>query len=177
MSDLRRIGDKLVDRDRVVKIVDEVLSLRQSGLSQQEVAARLGTDRTLVSRLETLGEIRKGGRIAVIGIPVANKDELLAVTAEMGVDFAFILDEKERWAFLEGKTGLELFSEAAGFLEKVYGHDVVVLLGYNRPARVLEALLERQSIIFHLPQVEGRDAYFDPAALAALLGQVKGGRT
>jgi transcriptional regulator with XRE-family HTH domain len=171
---LRRIGDKLVSRERIISAVDEVLALRQAGLSQQEVASRLGIDRSFVSRLESLGEIRKGGSIAVIGLPVANKSEILKVIEDKGIDFAFILDDQERWSFLKGKSGLELFSEAAGLLEKLSGHEAIVLLGHNRPAQILATLLEKRSAIFHLAQVEGQEAHFSPADLADLLERLKG---
>ncbi len=174
MPDFRRVGEKLISRDRILAVVDEILTLRQAGLSQQEVADRLGTDRTFVSRLESLGEVRKGGSIAVIGFPVANKDEILKVAAESGVDFTFVLSEEERWSFLQGKSGFELFTEAAGLLEQLSGHEIVVLLGHNRPAQLLEALLGRRSAVYHLAQAPGRVAYFDPVELADLLTQLKG---
>ncbi len=173
MPDFRRIGDKLVCRERIISVVDEILTLRQAGLSQQEAADRVGTDRTFVSRLETLGEIRKGASVAVVGFPVANKAEILAVAAERAVDFAFVLDDKERWAFLEGKSGLELFSEAASLLEKLSAHEVVIILGHNRPALILDALLGRRSVVFHLAQVEGAEARFDPQALGELLDRLR----
>jgi transcriptional regulator with XRE-family HTH domain len=169
VTDLRRIGDKLVSRERIQRIVDEILSLRQAGLSQQDVAARIGTDRTFVSRLETLGEVRKGQSIALVGFPVANKEDILKVAREQGVDFTFVLDERERWAFLEGKSGIELFAEVVDLFERLRGHAIVIILGHNRPARIMAALVERQAAVFHLPQAEGREAWFDPERLADLL--------
>jgi len=108
LPDFRRIGDKLISRERLTALIDEILTLRQAGLSQQETALRIGTDRSFISRLETLGEVRKGASVAVVGLPVANKDEILAVTLREGVDFTFILSEDERWSFLQGKSGFEL---------------------------------------------------------------------
>lgn len=174
MPDLKRIGDKLISRDRIVRVVDEILELRQAGLSQQEVAHRLGTDRSFVSRLEGLGEIRKGASIALVGFPVANKEELLEVARDKGVDFTFLLDDNERWTFLEGKSGLELFSEVVSLMERVQAHAVVIVLGHNRPARIMAALAEKQAVVYHLPQVEGTDGYFDPEALADLVDRLRG---
>lgn len=73
VTDLVRIGDKVIDRARLHRLIDQALDLRAGGASQQEVADRLGTDRTFVSRLETLGELRRGRRIGLVGFPVANK--------------------------------------------------------------------------------------------------------
>lgn len=173
-DDTRRIGDKLVSRERIIKVVDEVLALRQAGLSQQDVAARLGTDRTFVSRLEGLGEIRKGARIALVGFPVANKEELIRTAAAKGVDFTFVLDESERWTFLEHKSGLELFAEVVSLMETIQRHDVVIILGHNRPAQIIGALAERQAAVFQLSQVEGQEARFCPSALGDLIDRVKG---
>jgi transcriptional regulator with XRE-family HTH domain len=173
LPDFRRIGDKLLSRERLISLIDEILALRQAGLSQQDTALRIGTDRSFISRLETLGEVRKGASVAVVGLPVANKDEILAVTAREGVDFTFILSEDERWSFLQGKSGFELFSEAATLLERVTGHDVVIILGHNRPAQVIDALLHRRSLVLHLSQVEGREAYFDPDELSELLARLR----
>ena len=154
-------------------MIDEVLALRQSGLSQQEVAERVGTDRTFISRLETLGEVRKGGSIALAGVPVANKDEILKVAEDQGVDFTFLLSEAEQWSFLQGKSGFELFGEAADLLERLSAHEIVVILGHNRPAQILSALLARRSIVLHLVQVEGTDGHFDPLSLAGILDRFR----
>ncbi len=70
MEQFARIGgDKVVDRDRLYHVVDRVLELRAAGgVSQLEVAQRLGgTERSFVSRLEALGEIHRGARLALVG--------------------------------------------------------------------------------------------------------------
>ncbi len=168
-----RIGDKLVDSDRIARVTDQVLTLRQGGLSQQDVADRLGIDRTFVSRLETLGEVRKGGAIAVVGFPVANKAELEAVARRAGVDFTFMLTEEERWAFLEEKSGVELFNAIMTLIARLREYQVVVILGHNQPARLFAALVEPRSSVHHLAQVPGTSGEFSPEALEALVSQVR----
>ncbi|MCR4400242.1 MAG: hypothetical protein NUV35_05110 [Syntrophomonadaceae bacterium] len=74
-----RIQDKIVSRQKIEVAVTRILEMRARGLSQQEVADRLQVDRTFVSRLEGLGEIRKGASIAAVGFPIQNKDEIRAV--------------------------------------------------------------------------------------------------
>jgi len=69
-NSLLALGDKVVDRDRLYHVVDRVLELRAAGVSQLEVAQRLGTERSFVSRLEALGEIHRGARLALVGVPV-----------------------------------------------------------------------------------------------------------
>ena len=82
MEQFARIGDKVVDRDRLYHVVDRVLELRAAGVSQLEVAQRLGTDRSFVSRLVALGEIHRGARLALVGFPLGDKEALLSVAQE-----------------------------------------------------------------------------------------------
>lgn len=70
---LVRVGEKVIDRDKVDRVLDRLFELRQNGVSQAEAAARVGIDRSFVSRIENLGEVRKGKRVALIGFPVGNK--------------------------------------------------------------------------------------------------------
>ena len=37
-----------------------------------------------------MGEVRKGKKLALVGFPVANKEELARVAAQEGVDFIFL---------------------------------------------------------------------------------------
>ena len=79
MAVLLRIGDKIINPDKIHRVIDDVLEMRGRGLSQQEIANKVGIDRTVISRLETLGEVRKGGRIALVGFPIKNCAELAAM--------------------------------------------------------------------------------------------------
>ncbi|MDI3501622.1 MAG: hypothetical protein PWP22_1393, partial [Thermoanaerobacter sp.] len=65
-----KIGDKTINLEKLHGIIDKIIEMRQNGLSQQEVASRFKVDRSFVSRLESLGEVRKGGNIAVVGFPI-----------------------------------------------------------------------------------------------------------
>ena len=87
--DLIRLGEKIISRRKLNNVINEILGLRAKGLSQTEVASRLGVDRTLVCRLESLGEIRKGRRLAVVGLQVLNKEEVQQALEREGVDFCF----------------------------------------------------------------------------------------
>ena len=85
--------------------------MRSSGKSQQETAEALGVDRTFISRLEALGEVRKGGKVALIGFPIENKRELEEAARAEGVDFVLLFTEEERRRFAEGMSGAELINE------------------------------------------------------------------
>jgi hypothetical protein len=76
MLDFLRIQDKIVSWQKIEKTLKKTLQLRSKGYSQQEVADRLAIDRTFISRLESIGELRKGQSLACVGFPVLNKDEI-----------------------------------------------------------------------------------------------------
>ena len=81
-TEFLRVGDKLLDKGKIARAVERVLAMRAAGASQQEAADAVGVDRSFVSRLEALGEVRRGGRVALVGFPVANKAEIEAVARE-----------------------------------------------------------------------------------------------
>lgn len=168
--DLLRIGDKVIDRERVHRLVDQVFQLRSAGVSQQEVAKALGTDRSFISRLESLGEIRKGGKIALIGFPVLNKEELEAFARAEGVDFVFLMTEEERWRYVREKNGLELVNEIMDLIAKVKTYDTVIFLGSNMRIRLVEALLDKEVIGIELGiSPLTKDVYVDPEKIRNLI--------
>lgn len=171
---LLRIGDKLLDRDRIIKTIDEILNLRIQGLSQQEVANRLNVDRTFVSRLEGIGEVRRGGKVAVIGFPLKNKDELIKVLQEEGVEFYLIMTDEERWRFVREKTGQELLNETMNLIAKARNYDVVIVIGSNYRIKLSEALLDNEVLGIEIgtsPIQE--DVYLDPEKLRSLIRSLK----
>lgn len=141
-----RINDKLVSSQKLAAFTDKVLALRALGLSQQETARRLGIDRTLVSRLESLGEIHKGERIAVLGFPVANKAELTAALKKEGVEYIFLLGEQERWDFVSSLSGPALLDRLIGLVAEIRAFDVVILLGSAQRTKSLRPLFQQEVI-------------------------------
>ncbi|HZK17746.1 MAG TPA: transcriptional regulator [Clostridia bacterium] len=142
--DLIRIGDKVVSKKRIFGVVDDILNLRSSGLSQVETATRLSLDRTLISRLEGLGELRKGKSIAVIGFPLSNRDELQNALEKEGVDFIFLLAEDERWDYIKKRSGLDLFNDIMELITTVRGFDNIIILGSNKRVEIMEAVLGKE---------------------------------
>ncbi|HHY92638.1 MAG TPA: transcriptional regulator, partial [Firmicutes bacterium] len=138
--ELTRIGDKVIDRGRLYRVIDRILDLRAAGLSQQEVAQREGTERSFVSRLEALGEVYRGVRIALVGFPIGNKEELLALARAEGVEYTLVMTDAERWQFVRDKSGSELLNEVMQIIAALRGYDVVVFLGSDMRVRVVEAL-------------------------------------
>ncbi len=170
---LRRVGDKIINPQKIHKAIDDVLELRGRGLSQQEVANRVGIDRTVVSRLETLGEVRKGGRIALIGFPVKNCDELAAMARQEGVDYCLLLTEKERWDFLESKSGIELFNTIMEIIGILRSYDIVIIVGSNMRIKLIEALLDKEVIGVQIGESPlNEDKYVQPDSIRAIIQQL-----
>ncbi len=174
--DLIRIGDKLVSRRKIERAVDRILERRAQGLSQQDVAAELGIDRAFVSHLERLGEIRKGRRIALIGFPVQNKAELEAVAREEGVDFVLLLNNAERWSYVEHISGAELFNQVMEIIARIRECDQVVFLGSDMRIRWMESVLGPDRVVgIELgPSPIAEDRYVAPERVRDILAQGRG---
>jgi len=121
--------------------------MRASGKSQQEIASHLGIDRTFISRLETIGEVRKGQKVALVGFPVLNKEELREVARTEGVDYTLLLTDDERWNFLDNKSGVELFNQIMELLFRFKECDTVIFIGSDLRINLAEALLGSDAVI------------------------------
>lgn len=165
-----RVGEKLVSREKIMRTVERVLERRASGMSQQDVANELQLDRSFISRLETLGELRKGGKIALIGFPIKNKDEIHGVATDFGVDHIFLLTDEERWKWVKETTGAELLNELMSLVATVRSFDSVVFIGSGMRIKLIEALVDKQIIPIHIGEspIVG-DKYVDPENLRSLL--------
>ncbi|MHB1044176.1 MAG: transcriptional regulator [Eubacteriales bacterium] len=157
---LIRLGDKIISRQKIEKTVSDIFQLRARGLSQTEVASRLGVDRTLVCRLESLGEVRKGRSLAVVGFPVLNKEELEEALEKEGVDFVFLLSESERLEFIGRQNGLELFDSIMDLIAMVHSFDQVIVIGSNQRIKIFEAVLDKEVVGFEIGESPIREDKF-----------------
>lgn len=172
---LIRLGDKVISRRKIDQAIDEILRLRLSGLTQAEVANRMGVDRPLISRVECLGEIRKGSSLAVIGFPILNKDEIMTALEGEGVELILILSEKERWRYLEEKSGLTLFDTLMETIARLHSYDRVVVIGSNKRIKIIEAVLDKEVIGYEIGESPIReDKYVDPEKIIELIRAIKG---
>lgn len=169
-----RVGDKLINRQKIDSVIDQILDLRVRGLSQQEVAGKLGLDRTFISRLESLGEVRKGGTLALVGFPLANRDELTRVAQEEGVEFILLMTEQERRDFVMSRTGLQLLNELMALVGEVRTYDTVILMGSDKRVRIIQALLDREVILIEIGKspIE-EDKYYEPEKLRELIRTIR----
>ncbi|MGI6065057.1 MAG: transcriptional regulator [Bacillota bacterium] len=141
-----RIGDKIISKEKLRTQIEKILDLRVKGISQREVAKQLSLDRAFVSRLESLGEVRKGSRIAVVGFPVLNKTELENMLEQEGVEFFFILTEQERWDFVDEGTGLQLFNKVIDLMTKLKNFDYLIVLASNTRIKLFKSIFDNEVI-------------------------------
>lgn len=174
-TDLWRIGDKLVSRERLVRAIDRIMEMRARGRSQQEVAKLFGVDRSFVSRLETLGEVRRGSRVAVVGFPVANRAEVEAAARQAGADWVLLMSNEERWRYARERSGDRLFNELMEVLSQLSQFDRVIFLGSDMRIRLVEAILGSDRVIGVSlgPSPIADDVQVDPGRIAALVSGVK----
>lgn len=169
-----RIGEKLISLEKLDRLIDQILTLRSEGTSQQEVAERFGLDRSFISRLESLGAVRRGSSLAVVGFPVKNKEEIESLLAECGVDFILIMNNEERWRFVEEKSGIDLFNEVMRITAQVRTYDAVIFIGSRQRIKWARALLDKEVIGIDLGESPiTEDRYVDPEKLRELITYVK----
>ncbi len=169
-----RIGEKILYREKLEREINKILKLRTEGLTQSEAARKLGIERTFVSRLESLGEIRKGKKIALVGFPIKNKSAILAEAEKMGIDFTLILTQKERMEFIQNRNKTDLFNDIISIITKLIDFDLIVFLGSDKRVEVVEKLFSIQVVgveIGKSPIIE--DKYIDPEMIIKILNEVK----
>ncbi|MBO8125778.1 MAG: helix-turn-helix transcriptional regulator [Firmicutes bacterium] len=172
--DFVRIGSKVISRHKLNLAIDKILDLRVQGYSQSEVAKITGIDRSFISRLETLGEVKKGQRLAVVGFPVGNKQELEELLAQEGVEYTLLLTEEERWAFFSGKDGAEVFNELMCILSQLRQYDVVIFFGSDMRNKIVESILGSRAVTVPIGESPiKRDVYLDPAEVRSLVRKVR----
>ncbi|MDD2620414.1 MAG: transcriptional regulator [Syntrophomonadaceae bacterium] len=172
-----RIQDKIISWQKIEKTLRKALLMRSKGFSQQEIADRLSIDRTFISRLEGIGELRKGQSIACIGFPLQNKDEIRDILEKEGVDFILLMTEKERLDFVNNLSGKELLNVLMDLTARVRSYEVVIGLGSDERLKLIEGVLDGQFIGLEIgasPITE--DKWVDPQEIRKILRSIKSAR-
>ncbi len=170
---LFRIGEKLISLDRAFRIAEKAMELREQGYSQQETSKRLQLDRSFVSRLESIGEIRKGNRIAVIGFPLANAVQLTELCRTYDLEFYMILNNRERWEMVRDKQALDFFNRIFELVARLRQFDLLIMITSEKWFHLAEALLDIQIIHLDLgPTPIEEDRNFEQARLENTLKQI-----
>ncbi|NLV21176.1 MAG: transcriptional regulator [Syntrophomonadaceae bacterium] len=175
--DFIRIQDKIISWQKIETTLQKVLQMRARGFSQQEVADRLSIDRTFISRLEGLGELRKGQSIACIGFPLSNKEEIQSILEKEGVEYILLMTEQERQDFINESSGKELLNEIMDLIAEVRKYDVVICIGSDERLKLIEGVLDSQIISIEIgtsPITE--DKWMDPGKIREVLRSIRAAR-
>jgi DNA-binding transcriptional regulator LsrR (DeoR family) len=144
--DFIRIGDKVISRTKIDKKVDELIKLRAMGLSQADVGEKMGIERTFISRLEGLGEIRKGQSIAAVGFPIKNKQEVEKILREYGVEYSLLMSEDERNDFVNQRNGQQFVNYILELINKFRDFDTVIVMASDNRNKIIKGMLDNQII-------------------------------
>lgn len=167
-----RIGEKVVSREKLIGQITGILRDREDGATQEETAAKHGVQRSFVSWLETLGEVRRGARVAVIGFPLANIAEVERVCDEHSVEFTLLMTQQEREG-LEAGSGGAVFNRVLDTLAVLKDFDVIVLLASDWRIDTIEKILGREVVAVNLgPSPLRADVAVDLDELAGILDGV-----
>ncbi|MFW5981771.1 MAG: helix-turn-helix domain-containing protein [Halanaerobiaceae bacterium] len=137
-----RIGKKIINNKQIDRIIKKAIALREKGYSQSQVAKKIGVERSFISRLESIGEIRKGKKIALLGFPIKNKGEIVGLANKYGLDYVLLMTDEERWSFVEKQSGLELFNKIMEILVTLKEFDIIIFLGSDMRLDLIDKLLD-----------------------------------
>jgi len=167
-----RIGEKVVSREKLLDALDALLADRESGATQEEAARNAGVQRSFVSFLETLGEVRRGPRVALVGFPVANGDEVRALANSHAVDFVLVVSQSDRES-IESGSPTQVFNQLLETLAAMRDFDTLILLASDWRIRTIEKILGTEVVgipLGHTPIRE--DKQVDTAELDEVLSAV-----
>ena len=167
-----RIGEKVVSRDKLVDAVEGILESREAGATQEEAARAAGVTRSVVSFLETLGEVRRGPRVALVGFPVANVDEIRAVAERHAVDLVLVVSQAERES-IESGSSANVFNRLLETLATLRDYDTVILMASDWRIATIERILGSEVVGMPLgPSPLREDRAVDIDELERLLGGI-----
>lgn len=171
--DFVKIGDKTINISRINEKIQEIIELRCKGYSQQEVAKMLEVDRTFVSRLESLGEVRKGGDIAIIGFPIKNKDEIYEALKQYGIDYILLMSEKERQNYIENQGGKELVNDILKIVSEVRKYRHCIIIGSNMRIKLLATLIDSHVYTIDIGESPIKnDVYVEPQRIIDIIKNI-----
>jgi hypothetical protein len=167
-----RIGDKVVGRNKLFDRIEAILIDREGGATQHEAALAHDTDRSFISWLETLGEVRRGKRVAFIAFPVANVADVRRVCDEHAIELAIVVSQAEREGIEAGRAD-EVFNLVLDTLADLKDFDTVVIFASTKRTGAIEKILGREVIARTLgPSPLRHDVEVDLGELSDLLDAV-----
>ncbi len=167
-----RIGEKVVSRAKLLDAIDAILEDREAGATQEEAARHAEVQRSFVSFLETLGEVRRGPRVALVAFPVANCAEVQELASRHALDFVLVVSQAERES-IESGDATQVFNQLLETLAALRDFDTVVLVASDWRVKTIEKILGTEVVgmqLGHSPLRE--DKQVDLVELDALLTSV-----
>lgn len=140
-----RIGDKVLSREKLITAIEEILAEREAGATQEEVARSFGVQRTFISFLESLGEVRRGPKVALVGFPVANHPCVKALGERKGLDMVLVFSQEQRES-IETESGYDVFNRLLETLAALREFDVVLLLASDWRIELMKRVLGAEVI-------------------------------
>jgi len=137
---LYRIGNKVVSLEKLTDAITAILEDRESGSTQLEAAVAHNVQRSFVSFLESLGEVRRGPRVALVGFPVANCDEVRAAAERHALDLVLVMSQDQRES-IETGPAYDIFNQLLETLAALRDFDVVILLASDWRIKTVEHIL------------------------------------
>lgn len=174
---LFRIGDKVVSENKLHDAIAAILEEREAGATQEDVARTHQVQRSFVSFLETLGEVRRGDRIALVGFPVANAAAVTQLAEKYALDFVLVLSQEQREA-VESGDATRVFNSLLETIAVLRDYDTVVLLASDWRIKTMEKILGAEVVGIPLGASPLRRAVdVDLVELEAVLAGVMSART
>jgi hypothetical protein len=173
---LYRIGDKVVSESKLQDAVGAILEARESGATQEDTARAHGVQRSFVSFLETLGEVRRGDKVALVGFPIANADEVKKLAEAHSLDFVLVLSQDERES-IESGDATRVFNQLLETIAALKDYDTLVLIASDWRIRTMQRILGTEVIGIPLgPSPLRRDVPVDLGELERVLTTVLSAR-
>ncbi|MCL2526733.1 MAG: transcriptional regulator [Coriobacteriia bacterium] len=145
MTEMIRIGSKVVSKDKLYSSIDQLLEERSQGATQAEAARIAGVSRSFVSNLETLGEVRYGARVALIAFPISNGPEVQALAEEFSLDFVLIFSQDER-ARAEMAEAKDVMNQLLDTLVELNDYSAVIVCASDWRISTMKRLLDSDVI-------------------------------
>jgi hypothetical protein len=142
---LYRIGDKVVSESKLHDAVGSILAAREAGATQEDTAQEHGVQRSFVSFLETLGEVRRGDKVALVGFPIANADDVKKLAESHSLDFVLVLSQDERES-IESGDATRVFNQLLETVAVLKDYDTLVLMASDWRIRTMERILGTEVI-------------------------------
>lgn len=122
-----RIGGKLISEEKLFTGIEGIMDDREAGATQSEAAELHHVQRSFVSFLETLGEVRRGSRVAIVAFPVSNAEEIEELAERYSIDMVLALSQETRERIEGGTSAASVFNALMATMEELAQFDAIIV--------------------------------------------------